>query len=90
MEALPTLIAGFDAVVTIGDERCADAVRALAAAGLDVGETGAATVGAVAELRATHHDAWPLPDDASVLVLATEGVTDPAGFERIVGRPPQR
>ena len=27
--------------------------------------------------------------DATVLLLMTEGVTDPANFERIVGRPPR-
>jgi len=36
-----------------------------------------------------HRDALPVPAGATVLLLATEGVTDPAGFERIVGRPPR-
>ena len=74
--------------MTIGDERCGAALRAMAGAGVDVGECGAAGVGALAELRATHADAWPLPADATALVIATEGVTDPAGFERWAGRPP--
>jgi len=29
-----------------------------------------------------------LTSGSTVLLLATEGVTDPANFERIVGRPP--
>jgi hypothetical protein len=36
-----------------------------------------------------HRDALPVPAGATILLLATEGVTDPAGFERIVGRPPR-
>lgn len=86
--ALPDLVAGFDGFVTIDDGRCGAAVRALAAAGLEVGECGGAALGAVAELRARHHDALPVPEEATALVLATEGVTDPVGFERWVGRAP--
>ena len=88
MLALPTMTAGFDAFVTIGDDRCGASITALADAGLDVGECGAAGVAALAELSATHSAAWPLPADATALVIATEGVTDPAGFERWVGRAP--
>jgi diaminopropionate ammonia-lyase len=87
MLALPTVAAGFDAFVTIDDDRCRHAVRSLAAAGLDLGETGAAALGGLMALRAEHGDELPLP--ATVLLLATEGVTDPVNFERIVGRPPR-
>jgi hypothetical protein len=31
----------------------------------------------------------PVGRDAAVLLIATEGVTDPANFEAIVGRPPR-
>src|ERR671918_762870 len=34
-------------------------------------------------------DAFPVPSNATVLLVATEGVTDPVNFERIVGRPPR-
>ena len=54
-----------------------------------VGETGAAALAGLMAVAADHHDALPIPDDASVLLLATEGVTDPANFARIVGRPPR-
>jgi diaminopropionate ammonia-lyase len=89
MLALPTVAAGFDAFVTIDDDRCRDAIRSLAAAGLDVGETGAAALGGLMALRAEHAAALTVPDEATVLLLATEGVTDPVNFERIVGRPPR-
>jgi diaminopropionate ammonia-lyase len=89
MLALPTVVAGFDAFVTIDDDRCRDAMRSIAAAGLDVGETGAAALGGLVALRAEHGAELPVPADATVLLLATEGVTDPVNFERIVGRPPR-
>jgi diaminopropionate ammonia-lyase len=89
MLALPTVAAGFDAFVTIDDDRCRDAMRSMAAAGLDVGETGAAALGGLVALRAEHGAELPVPADATVLLLATEGVTDPVNFERIVGRPPR-
>jgi diaminopropionate ammonia-lyase len=89
MLALPTVAAGFDAFVTIDDDRCRDAVRSLAAAGLDVGETGAAALGGLMALRAEHGAELPVPGEATVVLLVTEGVTDPVNFERIVGRPPR-
>ena len=88
MLALPELIAGFDAFVTISDERCGAALRAMAEAGLDVGECGAAGVAALAELAASHEAELPIPAGATALVIATEGVTDPVGFERWAGREP--
>jgi diaminopropionate ammonia-lyase len=89
MLALPAVAAGFGAFVTIDDDRCRDAMRSMAAAGLDVGETGAAALGGLVALRAEHGAELPVPADATVLLLATEGVTDPVNFERIVGRPPR-
>jgi diaminopropionate ammonia-lyase len=86
--ALPILQAGFAAFVAVDDDRARDAVRALAAAGLDVGETGAAALAGLTALVDEHRDGFPLAADATVLLLATEGVTDPANFAAIVGRPP--
>jgi diaminopropionate ammonia-lyase len=87
--ALPAVAAGFDAFVAIDDDRCRTAIRAHADAGMDVGETGAAALAGLTAVAEEHADALPLPDNATVLLLATEGVTDPANFERIVGRPPR-
>jgi diaminopropionate ammonia-lyase len=87
--ALPAVAAGFDAFVAIDDDRCRTAIRAHADAGMDVGETGAAALAGLTAVIEEHADALPLPDNATVLLLATEGVTDPANFERIVGRPPR-
>ena len=90
MLALPAVAAGFDAFVTIDDDRCRDAIRSLAAAGLDVGETRRRRRSAGSWRCGREHGAeLPVPAEATVLLLATEGVTDPVNFERIVGRPPR-
>ena len=86
--ALPTVTAAFDAFVAVDDDVTASALGLLAANGMDVGETGAAALAGLMAVDADHHDALPIPEGAVVLLLATEGVTDPANFARIVGRPP--
>jgi diaminopropionate ammonia-lyase len=89
MLALPLVTAAFDAFVAVDDDCCREAVRALAAAGMDVGETGAAALSGLMAVVREHRDELPIPAEATVLLLATEGVTDPANFERIVGRAPR-
>jgi diaminopropionate ammonia-lyase len=86
--ALPAVQAGFAGFLAIDDDRACNAVRTLADAGLDVGETGAAALAGLTALVEEHSDAFPLADDATVVLLATEGVTDPANFQKITGRPP--
>jgi diaminopropionate ammonia-lyase len=87
--ALPVVTAGFDAFVAVDDAGALAALRAMADAGLDVGETGAAALAGLRAVVDDHRDALPLPEDAVVLLVATEGVTDPAGFTAAVGRPPR-
>jgi diaminopropionate ammonia-lyase len=89
MLALPTVMATFDALVAVDDDTCRRAIRAHAEAGMDVGETGAAALAGLMAVVDDHRDELPIPATATVLLLATEGVTDPASFERIVGRPPR-
>jgi diaminopropionate ammonia-lyase len=87
--ALPLVSAGFAGFVAVDDDRARAAVRALAAAGLDVGETGAAALAGLMALAADHRAEAALTPTTTVLLLATEGVTDPANFRAIVGRPPR-
>jgi diaminopropionate ammonia-lyase len=87
--ALPPVTAAFDAFVAVSDDTCRDAIRAMAEAGMDVGETGAAALAGLAAVVEDHRGQLSLPDDATVLLLATEGVTDPVAFAEIVGRPPR-
>jgi diaminopropionate ammonia-lyase len=88
MLALPTVMATFDVLVAVDDDTCRRAIRAHAEAGMDVGETGAAALAGLMAVVDEHRAELPIPATATVLLLATEGVTDPASFERIVGRPP--
>lgn len=86
--AWPYVARGFDGYVTIGDEWARDAVRDLAAAGIEAGETGAAALGGLTALcrqGRTSAIAGLLPPDASVLVLVTEGASDPAAWRSILG-----
>lgn len=67
--AWPTLHQGLDAAVLVDDEQVVAAVRDLQEAGVDSGPCGAATLAGV---RALHADR-PLPPDAHVLLVSTEG-----------------
>lgn len=84
--ALPAIMDRFDAFTTVSDEECAAALRDLAELGFDCGECGAATL---AGLTAVVGHAPELGPGSTVVLLCTEGVTDPANFRQIVGRDPR-
>src|SRR5256885_698580 len=81
----PRLRRGLDAVVAIPDERARAAMRALAAAGIVSGETGAAALGGLHAALDDLRERW---NPTRVLVLSTEGATDPHAYADIVGQPP--
>ena len=60
-------------------------MRLLADEGVVSGESGACTVGALVALVSRHGDLHPGTDDV-VLVLSTEGATDPPHYRVVVGR----
>ena len=65
-------------------------MRLLASEQIEAGETGsAALAGALAVAASPERDAIGFTADATVLLLCTEGVTDPVNYEKIVGRPPR-
>jgi len=89
--AWPELQAGIDLDIAIPDDATREAMRALADAGVAAGETGAAGLGGLLALAAS--SSWEdvrerlgLNDQSHVLVLVTEGATDPASWESITGR----
>jgi diaminopropionate ammonia-lyase len=84
--AWPLVSRGMDAMAVVPDDCAMAAMRSLAAAGIVAGETGAA---ALAGLQAVRLDlaALGLGPESSVLLLCTEGATDPEAWERIVGYP---
>ena len=91
--AFPTLQAGIDAVLAIEDRFAEAAMRTLADEGIVAGETGAAALAGLEALAAMPDSAAArktlgLDGSATVLVLCTEGATDPERYARIVGHPP--
>jgi diaminopropionate ammonia-lyase len=87
--AWPLVSQGIDLFVAIDDEYAAAAMRALAAAGVVSGETGAAGLGGLlAILRGAEapriRDELGVGQASSVLVLSTEGATDPEAYARTV------
>jgi diaminopropionate ammonia-lyase len=89
-DAWPQLAAAFHAFCAVGDGHALWGIRRLATEGLD---RGGCAGGAVGGLRALLRDpiqreALDLPEDATALLILTEGVTDPAAFAAAVGREP--
>ncbi|HEV8163656.1 MAG TPA: diaminopropionate ammonia-lyase [Actinomycetota bacterium] len=90
LAAWPALRDGLDAVVAVADDRARQAMRDLAAARIVAGETGAAALAGLAEATqgsgvGAARAALGLRADARVLLLCTEGATDPDAYRRIVG-----
>lgn len=88
--ALPVVAAGIDAFVAIEDAPVRQAMRDLAAAGIVSGETGAAALAGISELLASPDASWlrdylGLGPTSTVLLLSTEGATDPVAYAEIVG-----
>lgn len=86
--AWPDLQAGVDCFVAVGDADARDAMRLFAAQGIEAGETGAAGLAGVLALRRERRckDCRCLSGGRRVLVLVTEGATDPVAYRDIVGR----
>jgi len=87
--AWPSLRTGLDAMVAVADGRARQAVRDLAAVGIVAGETGAAALAGLAEVTTGPaagevRRAFGLGADARVLLLCTEGATDPDAYRRII------
>jgi diaminopropionate ammonia-lyase len=78
--AWPTLLAGIHATVTVSDAQAHAAMRELAGHGLRIADSGAAPLAA---LRAAAGDGRIA---GRVLLVATEGPTDPEGYAAVVER----
>lgn len=85
--AWPTLRDGVHGTVTVSDAETHAAMDALAAVGLAIGEAGAATLAALRALVtdpacAALRAAVGVGPETRVLLVATEGPTDPASYRR--------
>ena len=76
---------GVDLFVAVDDAAAEQAMRDLATIGVVAGETGARVAGRVARARGRRRVVRRRSPAADVLVLCTEGATDPVAYERIVG-----
>ncbi len=88
--AWPLVSRGFDAYVAVADERAREGMRALARVDVVSGETGAAGVACLLELLDDPgaRERLGIDGTTTALVLSTEGATDPAAYEAIVGARP--
>jgi len=83
--AWPWVSNGFDGFLAIDDDCARAGMRALAAEGIVSGETGAAGAGALlADLDHDAAEALALTPETTVLLLSTEGATDPAAWDAVV------
>ncbi len=94
--ATPSLIAwplvsrGIDLYLAVPDSYLADATRLLAADGVVAGECGAAGLAAMTAAATDTHlaqarEALDLGPESRVLLLCTEGATDPGAYRRLIG-----
>jgi diaminopropionate ammonia-lyase len=90
--AWPSVSRGIDAYVAVPDARVPEAMRLLAADGIVAGETGAGGLaGMLALTQESQLDAarraLGLGGDSQVLLLCTEGATDPEAYKRLTAGP---
>jgi diaminopropionate ammonia-lyase len=89
--AWPILKSGLDGLVSMGDERVGEAMRFLAQAGLVAGETGASGAACLLELldgpqAAAARQRLSIDRSSRVLLVSTEGATDPQGYKNLTGQ----
>ncbi len=89
--AWPVLRKGVDCFLAVDDERSREAMRQLATEGIVSGESGAAGLAGLLDIMHGNDSdvlrrRLGLTDSSRVLILSTEGATDPQSYARIVGR----
>lgn len=91
LTAWPRLASGIDWLVATDDDSARQAMRDLAEVAVASGETGAACLAGFDALMADAVARAELPDlsKSTILLVVTEGATDPEAFEAIVGRSPE-
>lgn len=84
--AWPILRDGLDAVMTIDDETCVEAMRLLAREDARTSESGAAGLAGLLDLLEMSHrpDEVAAHPETAVLLFMTEGITDVEGYRRFV------
>ena len=93
MIAWPIVSKGVDLFISIEDEWACQGMRKFATLGLVSGETGAAGIGGVLALLSdpslsAARASLGIDSSTRILVICTEGATDPVAYEQIVGTSP--
>jgi len=88
--AWPIVSDGMDVFIAIDDERAREAMRALAGVEVVAGETGGSGLAGLLELltgpeNEKHRENLRIDKATRVLVLITEGATDPEAYAEIIG-----
>ncbi len=82
------LLKGIDCYVSISDERAKEAMKLFAQHNIVSGETGAAGLGALLDLLSEEHETarkqLHINSQSRILVISTEGATDPNSYQSIV------
>ena len=91
LTAWPRLASGIDWLVSVDDDAARLAMRELADAAVASGETGAAALAGLDAILTDEGARAELGDlsGSTILIVVTEGATDPDNFEAIVGRSPE-
>ncbi|MCP4760688.1 MAG: diaminopropionate ammonia-lyase [archaeon] len=87
--AWPYLKYGIDAYIKVSNERAFEAMRILAGDGIISGETGCAGVAGLLEIHdiddgQTFKEKFGLDSVSNILVISTEGATDPEMYNKII------
>jgi threonine dehydratase len=83
--AWPLVSAGLDFLATVDDDQARPAMRDLAAHGVVAGESGAASLAGLGEALADLPEAGAVHGTTTVLLISTEGATDPQAYATVVG-----
>lgn len=86
--SFPVMQKGIGCFISISDNRAKEAMRLLAQHKIVSGETGAAGMGALIEMddeeNRTSKEKIRLGERSRVLIISTEGATDPTAYENII------
>ncbi len=86
LSAWPALLHGIETYVAVEDDRARDAMRRYADEGVVAGESGAAGLAGLLERFEKPVPGLPAGRSPSILLIVTEGATDPGSWEQVTGR----
>lgn len=89
LTAWPALLHGIAGYLAVEDDQAREAMRTYAGEGIVSGESGAAGLAGLMELMSPEHaqvrSELGITSAARVLLISTEGATDPEGYRGVVG-----